>query len=99
VGQEWHGDIRVILFVKLAEGRALSEELIEKITTIIRDNTTPRHIPAKIIAVDDIPYNFNGKRVELVVWNVVNNKPVPNVDSLVNPSSLDLYRNIKELQS
>ncbi len=99
VGQNWENDVRVILFVKLAEGVELDDDLIKKIKTTIRQNTTPRHVPAKVMAIDDIPYTINMKKVELAVWNVIHGEPVLNLDALANPQSLDLYRNIKELQT
>lgn len=99
VGQDWEGDVRVILFVKLAEGVELTEDLINKIKTIIRKNATPRHVPAKIIAIDDIPYTISGKKVEKAVKNAIHHEPVPNIDALANPQSLKLYTNLKELQS
>ena len=99
VGQNWENDIRVILFVKLAEGAELTEDLVKKIKTTIRQNTTPRHVPAKLITVDDIPYTINMKKVELAVKKVIHNEPVLNIDALANPQSLELYRNLKELQT
>ena len=99
VGQDWEGDIRVILFVKLAEGIDLTDELITKIRGSIRENTTPRHVPAKIIAVKDIPYTINMKKVELAVRNVIHAKPVLNIDALANPESLDQFRDLPELQT
>ena len=98
IGQNWENDVRVILFVKLAEDVELTEDLIKRIKTAIRQNTTPRHVPAKIIAIDDIPYTINMKKVELAVWNIIHNQPVLNLDALANPQSLELYKNIKELQ-
>ncbi len=99
VGQNWQNDVRVILFVKLAEGVELTEDLIKKIKASIRENTTPRHVPAKIIAVDDIPYTINMKKVEKAVRSVIHNEPALNIDALANPESLELYKNLKELQS
>jgi acetoacetyl-CoA synthetase len=99
VGQNWESDVRVILFVKLAQGVALTEDLIKKIKTTIRQNTTPRHVPAKIIAVDDIPYTINMKKVEKAVMNVLHNEPVPNIDALANPASLELYKGLEELKT
>ncbi len=98
VGQDWDNDVRVVLFVKLAEGVEFNEELVKKIKTTIRENTTPRHVPAKIIPVDDIPYTINGKKVELAVRNIIHGKPVENRDALANPEALELYKNIPELQ-
>jgi acetoacetyl-CoA synthetase len=99
VGQDWQGDVRIVLFVKLAEGVALTEDLVNKIKTTIRKNATPRHVPAKIIAVSDIPYTRSGKKVEKAVRNVIHHEPVPNIDALANPESLKLYENLKELRS
>lgn len=99
VGQNWNDDVRVILFVKLKKGTKLTKELEDKIRTTIRQNTSPRHVPAKIIPIADIPYTINMKKVELAVRNVIHGKPVLNTDALANPQSLKLYRNIKELQS
>jgi len=98
VGQNWDNDVRVILFVKLAENVALTDELMKKIKVTIRENTTPRHVPAKIIAVEDIPYTISGKKVELAVRNIIHNEPVENRDALANPTALDLYKDLAELQ-
>ncbi len=98
VGQSWQNDVRVILFVKLAEGQNLTEELKKKIKQTIRTNASPRHVPAKIISVPDIPYTLNMKKVELAVKKTIENKPVLNKDALRNPESLDYYKNLKELQ-
>ncbi len=99
VGQRWENDTRIILFVKLVEGVPLTEELIKKIKDTIRQNTTPWHVPAKVIAIDDIPYTINMKKVEKAVTNVIHNEPVPNLDALANPSSLELYKNLEELRT
>ena len=99
VGQKWEDDVRIILFVKLAKGIELTEDLIKKIKTSIRQNLTPRHVPAKVIAIDDIPYTINMKKVEMAVRNVIHNEPVLNIDALANPESPELYKNLKELQS
>ncbi len=99
MGQDWENDVRVILFVKLAQGVQLTEDLVKKIRSTIRQNTTPRHVPAKIIAVDEIPYTINMKKVELAVKNVIHGKPVLNRDALANPKALDLYENIPELKT
>jgi acetoacetyl-CoA synthetase len=98
VGQEWDNDVRAILFVKLKEQFKLTDELIEKIRITIRENTTPRHVPAKVIAIDDIPYTINMKKVELAVKNVIHGRPVLNKDALANPEALDLYKDIPELK-
>lgn len=91
-------DIRVILFVKLAENVEFNQKFINKIKKTIKSNTTPRHVPAKIIPIDDIPYTINMKKVELAVKNIIHGEPVLNRDALKNPESLELYCNIKELQ-
>jgi len=98
IGQDWDDDVRVILFVVLGEGVELSEELKQKIRSTIRRETTPRHVPTKIIAVKDIPRTISGKIVELAVRNVVHNRQVTNTDALANPEALDQFKNIAELQ-
>jgi acetoacetyl-CoA synthetase len=98
VGQDWKNDVRVILFVKPAEGVELTDELKNQIKQTIRTNASPRHVPAKIIAVPDVPYTLNMKKVELAVKKVIQGQPVLNKDALSNPQALDFYANIKELQ-
>ena len=101
IGQLWPpdnpADTRVILFVRLRPGFGLDAKLEEKIRTRIRDNTTPRHVPAKIVQVPDIPRTKNGKVVELAVRSVVNGMPIGNTDALANPEALELFRNLREL--
>ena len=97
IGQSWKNDVRVILFIMLAQGFVLTEELQKKIKQTIRVNASPRHVPAKIIAVQDIPYTHNMKKVELAVKKVIHNKEVRNKDALRNPEALDYYKNLKEL--
>jgi acetoacetyl-CoA synthetase len=99
VGQRWEGDERVILFVKMATGGELTEELRERLRRAIRENVSPRHVPAKIIRIADIPYTINMKKVELAVRNVIHGEPVRNRDALANPESLELYRNLPELRN
>ena len=99
VDQTWDNDIRVILFVRLAEGVPLSEKLIKRIKDTIRVNTTPRHVPAKVIEVKDIPYTISGKKVEMAVRNILHGEKVENRDALANPAALDLYRSIPELET
>lgn len=98
VGQDWRGDLRVILFVKLAEGHELTDELKNKIKQTLRTNASPRHVPAKIISVPAVPYTLNMKKVELAVKKVIEGQPVLNRDALSNPESLDYFKNIKELR-
>ncbi|SPF46663.1 Acetyl-coenzyme A synthetase 1 [Syntrophobacter sp. SbD1] len=99
IGQDWENDVRVILFVKLRQGCELDEELLKRIKSTIRQNTTPRHVPAKIIAVADIPYTLSGKKVELAVRNIIHGKDVENRFALANPEVLDQYNSLKELDS
>jgi acetoacetyl-CoA synthetase len=99
IGQEWQNDVRVVLFVRLKDGITLDPALAERIRKQIRDNTTPRHVPAKVIQVADIPRTINGKIVELAVRNVVHGRPVKNKDALANPQALELYRDLPELKS
>jgi acetoacetyl-CoA synthetase len=89
----------VVLFVRLREGLTLDEALQQKIRATIRENTTPRHVPARIVQVADIPRTVSGKIVELAVRNVVHGRAVKNVDALANPEALKLYANLPELQS
>jgi acetoacetyl-CoA synthetase len=97
IGQEWQGDERVILFIKLVDGYKLDEELIGKIKKSVKSNCSPRHVPAKIVETPDIPYTINGKKVEIAVKKIINRKDVSNRDALANPESLDYFKNIPEL--
>ncbi len=97
VGQQFEGDERVILFVKLAAGQALTEELKKKIMQQIRANCSPRHVPAVILETADIPYTLNGKKVEIAVKRIIHGQEVKNKDALANPDSLDNYKNRREL--
>jgi acetoacetyl-CoA synthetase len=103
IGQDWPpgqtGDVRVVLFVRLREGLSLDDKLADRIKKQIRANTTPRHIPAKIVQVTDIPRTKSGKIVELAVRNVVHGQPVKNVEALANPEALDQFRDRAELQT
>jgi len=98
VGQDWKGDVRVILFVKMAEAMELTDELQAKIRQTLRTNASPRHVPAKIIVVPDVLYTLNMKKVELAVKKVIQGEEVLNRDALGNPEALDYYANLKELQ-
>jgi acetoacetyl-CoA synthetase len=98
VGQEWKGDVRVILFVQMAKGYDLTEDLKNKIKTTLRTNASPRHVPAKILAVPEIVYTLNMKKVELAVKKVIQGEEVKNKDALKNPEVLDFYANLKEVQ-
>lgn len=98
VGQNWDNDVRVILFVKTAPNVALDDALKNKIKKTISDNTSPRHVPALILPVTDIPCTLNGKKVEIAVRNVLEGKPVTNKDALANPEALDQFANIEDLR-
>ncbi len=98
VGQDWQGDIRIILFVKLREGLNLTPSLIKAITQKIRLNTSPRHVPTKIIQVLDIPRTKNGKIMELAVRETIHGRPVKNISALANPEALKLYEKLEELK-
>ena len=97
IGQDWEKDTRFVLFVKLREGLALDDALARRIREVIRENTTPRHVPAKILQVGDIPRTKSNKIVELAVRNLVHGEPVKNVEALANPEALDWFRDRPEL--
>ncbi|MDP2228557.1 MAG: acetoacetate--CoA ligase [Moraxellaceae bacterium] len=97
IGQDWQGDVRVVLFVKLRDGIVLDETLQTTIRRTIRSHTTPRHVPEKIVQVSDIPRTISGKIVELAVRNVVHGLPVQNTDALANPEALEHFRQRSEL--
>lgn len=98
IGQDWGADVRVVLFVRLRPGVKLDDDLAARIKKRIRDNTTPRHVPAKIVQVQDIPRTKSGKIVELAVRDVVHGRPVKNKEALANPEALDLYAEVAELK-
>ncbi|MCF6225404.1 MAG: acetoacetate--CoA ligase [Xanthomonadales bacterium] len=98
IGQQWQDDIRLVLFVRLSDELQLDEQLRDKIRKTIRSNTTPRHVPEKIIQVAALPRTISGKLVELAVNNVVHGHPVKNIDALANPESLELFRDLAELR-
>jgi len=97
IGQDWQTDVRVVLFVKLKEGATLDDSLAARIKKRIRDNTTPRHVPAKILQVGDIPRTKSGKIVELAVRDVVHGRAVKNLEALANPEALEHFRSRPEL--
>jgi len=98
IGQKWERDERIVLFVKLREGLALDDARTDAIRTHIRRNTTPRHVPARIVQVTDIPRTKSGKIVELAVREVVHGRAVKNREALANPEALEQFRNRSELQ-
>jgi len=97
VGQAWDNDVRIILFIVLNPKYVLNEDLLKKIKIQIRKNASPRHVPSKIIVVDDIPRTKNGKIVELAVKNTIEGNEIKNKEALANPRVLDQYKNLKEL--
>ena len=98
VGQEWEGDVRVVLFVKLRDGIELDEELTDRIRRTIRENATPRHVPARIVAVPDLPRTVSGKITELAVRDVIHGRDVKNTSALANPEALEHFRNLDALE-
>ncbi len=98
VGQKWEDDERVILFIKLNKKRIFTENLTKQIKQSIRNNCSPRHVPAIVLETKDIPYTINGKKVEIAVKKIIHGHTVANKDALANPESLDLYQNLNELR-
>ncbi len=99
IGQDWEGDVRVVLFVVLRDGVNLDDALRKKIRDHIRANTTPRHVPARVVQVADIPRTKSNKITELAVRDIVHGRTVKNKEALANPEALELFRNLPELQS
>jgi len=97
IGQDWEHDVRVVLFVRLRPGLTLDAALEAKIRATIRTHATPRHVPARIVAVDDIPRTKSGKIVEIAVRDVVHGRPVKNRETLANPEALEQFANRAEL--
>jgi acetoacetyl-CoA synthetase len=97
IGQDWEGDVRVVLFVKLRPGKTLDADLEKRIRDQIRRNTTPRHVPGRIVQIADIPRTKSGKITELAVRDVVHGRAVRNKEALANPEALDLYRDLPQL--
>ncbi|MEO1106245.1 MAG: acetoacetate--CoA ligase, partial [Pseudomonadota bacterium] len=98
IGQDFADDVRVVLFVRLAEGADLSDTLISTIKDKVRKGASPRHVPARIVAVTDIPRTKSGKITELAVRDVVHGRAVKNQEALANPEALDLFKDLPELQ-
>jgi acetoacetyl-CoA synthetase len=94
VGQDWRGDQRIILFVKLASGFQLTDDLQNRLRSALRKEASPRHVPALIIEAPDIPYTFNMKKVESAISNMINGRPITNRDALINPETLDFYEKL-----
>jgi acetoacetyl-CoA synthetase len=98
IGQDWQDDVRVVLFVRLADGLALDEDLAKAIRNRIRSGASPRHVPAKVIQVSDIPRTKSGKIVELAVRDIVHGRAVKNKEALANPGALSQFENLAELR-
>ena len=99
IGQDWQGDSRVILFVRLKNKTSLNDDLITQIKTQIREGASPRHVPAHVIQINDIPRTKSGKITELAVRDVVHGRPIKNKEALQNPEALDLYKNLEQLKN
>lgn len=99
IGQEWEGDTRIVLFVRLRDGSKLDDTLTQKIKQQIRQGASPRHVPAKIVQIADIPRTRSGKITELAVRDVVHGRPVKNTEALANPEALDLYKDLPALRN
>jgi acetoacetyl-CoA synthetase len=99
VGQDWDNDVRVVLFVRLKPGVELDQALSRKIKAQIRQGASPRHVPAKIVAVADIPRTKSGKITELAVRDVIHGREVKNKEALANPEALDLFKDLAELRA
>jgi acetoacetyl-CoA synthetase len=97
IGQDWEGDQRVVLFLKLKNDKKITDERILNIRILIKKHCSPRHVPSIILPINDIPYTINGKKVEVAVKKVIDGEEVTNKDVLANPDSLELYKNIPEL--
>ena len=99
IGQEWKNDVRVVLFVKMRERQELTDDLIKEIKSVIRRECTPRHVPAKILEVGDIPRTKSGKIVEISVRDIVHGREIKNKESLANPEALEFFKNREEISS
>ena len=99
VGQDWHGDVRVVLFVRLQTGVTFDESLAQRIRDALRRNASPRHVPAKIFAVAEIPRTLSGKLSEAAVRDAIHGRPVKNTEALANPAALELFRDLAELST
>ncbi|HXR58660.1 MAG TPA: acetoacetate--CoA ligase [Burkholderiales bacterium] len=99
IGQNWQGDVRIVLFVKLREGTVLDDDLRKRITRQIRENASPRHVPARVLEVVDIPRTKSGKIVELAVRDIVHGRPIKNAEALANPEAPEFFRDRPELRS
>ena len=98
VGQKWKDDERIVLFLKLFNSNLISDKIITEVKEVIKKHCSPRHIPNKIIQIQDIPYTVNGKKVEIAVKNIIHGINPDNKSALANPESLEFYKNIRDLQ-
>ena len=98
IGQDWDGDTRIVLFVVLRDGKALDDDLVTRLKRQIKDGASPRHVPAKIVQVPEIPRTRSGKITELAIRDVVHGRPVGNAEALANPQALDRFRDRMELK-
>ena len=98
VGQEWEGDVRVVLFVRLRDDVELDEDLVRRIRLTVRENATPRHVPARVVAVPDLPRTVSGKIAELAVRDVIHGRDVKNTSALANPEALEFFRDLAVLR-
>jgi len=99
IGQDWEGDVRVVLFVRLREGLTLDQALAGRIRQRIREYASPHHVPRKILQIADIPRTISGKITELAVRDVIHGRPVVNLDAMANPQALELFRGLEELKT
>jgi acetoacetyl-CoA synthetase len=99
IGQDWENDVRIVLFVRLKEGAALDDALRQQIREKIRSGASPRHMPARIVAVADIPRTKSGKITELAVRDIVHGREIKNQDALANPEALEYFRDLPELRA
>ena len=97
VGQKWKHDERIILFVKLEDNMKINDEMKKNINNEIKKNCSPKHLPKKIVQIEDIPYTLSGKKVELAVKKIINGNKVDNKDALINPESLQFFENLSEV--
>ena len=97
VGQKWKHDERIILFVKLKDNMKINDEMKKNIKNEIKKNCSPKHLPKKIVQIEDIPYTLSGKKVELAVKKIINGNKVDNKDALINPESLQFFENLTEI--
>lgn len=98
VAQAWEGSERIILFIKMREGSEFTEDLIIKLKKNIRENVSPHHVPAKIIAVADMPRTISGKIVELTIKKIIHNEPITNISSIANPEALEYFKDLEQLK-